>query len=153
MRHRWLLVVAGVAALIVVAVIVFLSVKRKPPSVGESIHAGVHQAEVPTLGEHTKLNLRKVWVVRQKGFTAWRFYLLCVDPGGCRQQVRLTFHYLSRGEPQTVAITRSVDLARGGTLHDGFLQRPPRDVERVTSMEIKVLQSYTSAPEATPLPW
>lgn len=153
MRQRWWLLVGVAAVVVIVVVLIVLSSKPKPPPVGESIHAGVHQEEVPVLGEHPTLNLRKLWVVPQKSFTAWRFYLLCVDPAGCRQQVRLTFHYLSHGKPQTVAITRTVDLARGGTFHDGFLQRPPQDVDRVTGAEIKVLQSYTKAPEPTPLPY
>jgi len=92
-------------------------------------------------------------VVPQERFTGWGYYVICADPKGCEGRVELVFHFLAGGRDGRVSVVRDIRLGRGQNLHDGFVQRPPVTVERITRVEAKVLDSSDPAIDRTPLPW
>jgi len=138
------LVVGGLVALLVLT-------GRSRPS--RDLERGLHVQSLDVDCPDLKLGIRDLRVVPQKSFTGWEYHLICVQPEGCDARVRLVFHFLAGRRPGEVATSRSIQLARGQTLHDGLLQRPAVAVSRVTGVEARVLTPVGGKAVATPLPW
>ena len=149
--RRWLIAGGVLVAAVLVAVMLFRRSGQPPsPAEGFDLSAGFHMASVPgEEGSDPGLGIRKLWVVRRGGRTAWDYHILCVDPAGCVGRVELTFRFRAGGRSYTHTVVREVSLGRGATRHDAFTMTPGLEVDAVDGVRIRFLERLET-PRPTP---
>jgi len=146
-RARWMAVVAVVVVTILVAVFLWRG-SRPAPALPEipSFTGEKVVATSPDLAVSEALVRGTV----HPGYTDWVCLLECLEPEGCRADLRVVIDYRSRGEAQRLMIDGRVDADMGETMRIGRVSRPPVEVDGIDKITVEVRRSYREGvPEPT----
>lgn len=86
-----------------------------------------------------------------EGYVEWACLIRCEDPDGCSAQLRVTVHYTSAGKHEQITFSGPMDVPLGARARVGGVQRPPRPVDSVDRVEVKVERTITPG-EPVPTP-
>ena len=149
-RDRWLVVAMMVAAVIAA---VFLSWRgcRPAPADAPLVRRSFAVDGVPVDSPNLEVGPVVVRVTSYRGYTDWACLLECLEPEGCRAEVRLVVDYIAGGAEGRVVIVGSIDAEPGETMRIGRVQRPPvAEFDRVDRLALEVLR-ITGSDAPTPL--
>jgi hypothetical protein len=74
-----------------------------------------------------------------RGYTDWACLLECLEPEGCRAEVRLVLDWVGEGAGGRMIVTGAVDAEPGETMRIGRVQRPPvAGFDRVDRLALEV---------------
>ena len=148
-RVRWMAVVAVVVVTILAAV--FLWRGSRPAPAPPEIPSFT-QDEVTVISPDLMVSEALVRGTVHPGYTGWVCLLECLEPEGCRTDLRVVIDYRSRGEAQRLMIDGRVDADVGETMRIGRVQRPPVEVDGIDKVTVEVRRSYREGdPEPTPI--
>ena len=148
-RARWMALVAAVVVTIVIAVFLWRGFQSAPvpPEI-----PSFTQDKVTVTSPDLAVSEALVRGTVHPGYTGWVCLLECLEPEGCRTDLRVVIDYRSRGEAQRLMIDGRVDADMGETMRIGRVQRPPVEVDGIDKVTIEVRKSYREgAPEPTPI--
>ena len=148
-RARWMALVAAVVVTIVIAVFLWRGFQSAPvpPEI-----PSFTQEEVAAISPDLAVSEVLVRGTVHPGYTDWACLLECLEPEGCRADLRVVIDYRSHGEAQRLMIDGRVDADVGETMRIGRVQRPPVEVDGIDKVTIEVRKSYREgAPEPTPI--
>jgi len=148
-RLRPLLVVAVLVA-VVAAGVLALRACRIGQSAGEQA-ASFSAENVPTSSPDLAVEAASVRGELHPGYMEWACLLRCKDPDGCSAEVRITVRFTSAGEPEKAIFTGTVDVPIGARARIGGIQRPPRRVDSVEHVDVRVERRITAG-EPVPTP-
>ena len=146
-RARWMAVVAAVVVTILAAVFLWRGFQsaRVPPEI-----PSFAQEEVTATSPDLAISEALVRGTVHPGYTDWVCLLECLEPEGCRADLRVVVDYRSGGEAQRLMIDGRVDADMGETMRIGRVQRPPVEVEGIDKVTVEVRKSYREGgPEPT----
>ena len=148
-RARWMVVVAAVVVTILVAVFLWRGSQPAPPPPEIPSFSG---DEVTAISPDLAVSEALVRGTVHPGYTDWVCLVECLEPEGCRADLRVVVDYRSGGEAQRLMIDGRVDAEMGETMRIGRVQRPPVEVDGIDKVTIEVRKSYREgAPEPTPI--
>jgi len=146
-RVRWMAVLAVVVVTILVAVLLWRGFRPAPapPEI-----PNFSQDKVTAASPDLAVSEALVRGTVHPGYTGWVCLLECLEPEGCRADLRVVIDYRSRGEAQRLMIDGRVDVDMGETMRIGRVQRPPVEVDGVDKVTVEVRRSNRgSGPEPT----
>jgi len=74
-----------------------------------------------------------------RGYTDWACLLECLEPEGCRAEVRLVLDWVGEEGGGRMIVTGAVDAEPGETMRIGRVQRPPvAGFDRVERLALEV---------------
>ena len=148
-RARWMALVAAVVVTILVAVFLWRGFQSAPvpPEI-----PSFTQEEVAAISPDLAVSEALVRGTVHPGYTGWVCLLECLEPEGCRTDLRVVIDYRSRGEAQRLMIDGRVDADMGETMRIGRVQRSPVEVDGIDKVTVEVRRSYRGGgPEPTPI--
>ena len=146
-RARWMAVVAAVVVTILVAVFLWRGSQPAPAPPEIPSFSG---DEVTAISPDLAVSEALVRGTVHPGYTDWVCLLECLEPEGCRADLRVVIDYRSHGEAQRLMIDGRVDADMGETMRIGRVQRPPVEVDGIDKVTIEVRKSYREGgPEPT----
>jgi len=146
-RARWMAVVAAVVVTILAAVLLWRGFQsaRVPPEI-----PSFAQEEVTATSPDLAISEALVRGTVHPGYTDWVCLLECLEPEGCRADLRVVVDYRSGGDAQRLMIDGRVDADMGETMRIGRVQRPPVEVEGIDKVTVEVRKFYREGgPEPT----
>ena len=146
-RARWMALVAAVVVTIVIAVFLWRGFQSAPvpPEI-----PSFTQEEVAAISPDLAVSEALVRGTVHPGYTDWVCLLECLEPEGCRADLRVVIDYRSHGEAQRLMIDGRVDAEMGETMRIGRVQRPPVEVDGIDKVTIEKLRSIReNGPEPT----
>ena len=148
-RARWMVVVAAVVVTILVAVFLWRGSQPAPAPPEIPSFSG---DEVTAISPDLAVSEALVRGTVHPGYTDWVCLVECLEPEGCRADLRVVVDYRSGGEAQRLMIDGRVDAEMGETMRIGRVQRPPVEVDGIDKVTIEVLKSIREGgPEPTPI--
>ena len=146
-RARWMAVVAAVVVTILVAVFLWRGSQPAPAPPEIPSFSG---DEVTAISPDLAVSEALVRGTVHPGYTDWVCLVDCLEPEGCRADLRVIVDYRSRGETQRLMIDGRVDAEMGETMRIGRVQRPPVEVDGIDKVTIEKLRSIReNGPEPT----
>jgi hypothetical protein len=148
----WLRPLVVIAALLAVAAVAVVSLRGCPMRSGsDAAPASFSTDSVPVESPSLAVEVASVGGELHQGYLEWACLLRCKEPSGCSAQLRLTVHYTSAGAAQQITFYGPVDVPMGARARVGGVQRPPRRVDSVDRVEVKVERTITPG-EPVPTP-
>jgi hypothetical protein len=148
-RARWMAVVAVVVVTILVAVFLWRGFRPAPapPEI-----PSFTQDNVTVTSPDLAVSEALVRGTVHPGYTGWVCLLECLEPEGCRTDLRVVIDYRSHGEAQRLMIDGRVDADMGETMRIGRVQRSPVEVDGIDKVTVEIRRSYREGgPEPTPI--
>ena len=142
----------AIAALLVVAVLVVLALRTcRRPEPAATPAASFSASDVPVESPDLPLEVTTVRGELHDGYMDWMCLVRCKDPGGCSADLRATVHYRSAGAGEQMTLSGPIDVPIGARGRLGGVQRPPRRVDSVERITIRVVRTFTpGGPVPTP---
>ena len=136
-RTRWL-VVAIVAAVIAAAFLTWRGC-RPAPADAPVVRRSFAVDSVPVDSPDLEVGPAVVRATSYRGYTEWACLLECLEPEGCRAEVRLVLDWVGDGGGGRMIVTGAVDAEPGETMRIGRVQRPPiAGFDRVDRLALEV---------------
>jgi len=136
-RTRWL-VVAIVAAAIAAAFVTWRGC-RPAPADEPVVRRSFAVDSVPVDSPDLEVGPAVVRATSYRGYTDWACLLECLEPEGCRAEVRLVLDWVGEGAGGRMVVAGSVDAEQGETMRIGRVQRPPiAGFDRVDRLALEV---------------
>jgi hypothetical protein len=146
-RARWMAVLAVVVVTILVAVFLWRGFRPAPapPEI-----PNFTQDKVTATSPELAVSEALVRGIVHPGYIDWVCLIECLEPEGCRADLRVVVDFRSHGKPQRLMIDGRVDADMGETMRIGRVQRPPVEVDGVDKVTVEVRRSNRgSSPEPT----
>ncbi|HOC44712.1 MAG TPA: hypothetical protein PKJ99_16985 [Thermoanaerobaculales bacterium] len=142
----------AIAALLVVAVVAVLALRScRGPAPPATPAASFSASDVPVESPDLPLEVTTVRGELHDGYMDWACLVRCKDPGGCSADLRATVHYRSAGADEQMTLSGPIDVPIGARVRLGGVQRPPRRVDSVERVTIRVVRSFAPGdPVPTP---
>ena len=147
-RARWMALVAVIAVIILAIALLWRGLRpaSAPPEI-----PSFTEDEVPVLSPDLALSEALVRGTVHPGYTDWACLLECLEPEGCRADLRVVVDFRSGGEARRMMIDGRVDAGMGETMRIGRTQRPPVEIDGIDKIAVEVLRSLREgAPQPTP---
>jgi hypothetical protein len=130
------LLIASVAvAAVVVSAMVLQGCRRT--SSGSAAAASFSFDDVPADSRGLAVEVAGIRGELHTGYIEWACLLTCKNPAGCDADLQLTIHYTSTGTAETITFAGPIDVPMGARARVGGVQRPPRAVDAINSVEIE----------------
>jgi len=146
---RLLLAIGGLLAVVLFAVVGLRACRSPQPPAAPA--ASFSAANVPVESPDLALEVIEVRGELHEGYIDWVCLIRCKAPGGCSADLRATVFYRSAGSVERITLSGPVDVPIGARARLGAVQRPPRKVDSVERVSVRVVRTFRSGdPVPTP---